>query len=132
MDLTIIASTIGLSAIISSVISYFLGFQQKKKERRFENLISEKERKYQHMLALMLVSVDASAIDHISSDIKKQAYQLNIESSEYCAKQLEIHMNYMYLYAGDLVLDAVEQFNNEKTYFAYRKVARKMYEDLWK
>ena len=132
MDWTTIASTIGLSAIISSVISYFLGFQQKKKECRFENLTSEKERKYQHMLALMLVSVDASAIDHIDAIVKERVHQLNMGSSEYCAKELEIYMNYMYLYASDLVVKAVEQFNSDKTYSAYRKVARKMYEDLWK
>lgn len=134
------ASIIGLSSIISALITYVLERLRKRQEIRFSKVFEEKYRRYNHILSHMLLILDRNNLNEITilephikskySDILSKDGDSELQSI--LLKELENYINFYYLFSSQKVLKSLYLFLNEPTKENYIKTARNMKKDLWK
>lgn len=138
-DLFNFASIIGLSSVVSALITYILERFRKKQEIRFAKVFEEKYRRYNHILASMLLVLDATNLENtiLEPGKKKQYHQIllengEVELKEFLLKEIQSYINFYYLFASTKVLKVLYSFLETPNKDNYIKVACKMKKDLWK
>lgn len=134
------ASIIGLSSIISALITYILERVRKKQEIRFQKVFEEKYRRYNHILAHMLLILDSKNLKDVTMldlHVKKQYQHILQASGEealkvFLLKELESYINFYYLFSSKKVINSLYTFLNFPTQDNYIKAACTMKQDLWR
>lgn len=135
MDIQTIASIVGLSSIISVIVSSLFNYIEKRKIMTFEKITQEKERRYQALLAYMLVALDGKNINHIELPPDRLEFLKNMTNEErqkFFQEEVKIYFSFSHLYASDQVLSCLNEFVNSPTWEHYQNTASAMRKDLWK
>lgn len=135
MDIQTIASIVGLSSIISVIVSSLLNYIEKRKIMTLEKITQEKEHRYQALLAYMIVALDSENIDHIQMPPDRLELVKNMSKEErqkFFQDEVKIYFSFSHLYASDQVLSCLNEFVNSPTWEHYQNTASAMRKDLWK
>lgn len=139
MDFITIASIIGLSTIVSAVITFILDNFKKRNDIRFSKVFEEKYRRYNHILAIMLNILDPNNMDTVTNGnedrgrIKEKLAQNGIEAVKLeFIRDYKSYINYYYLFANKKVMVALNIFYTDPSEMNYIKAAQEMRKDLWK
>lgn len=140
MDFLTISSIIGISSIISIIISYIFDILKRKKSLRFEKLFEEKYIRYNHILAHMLIIIDTSNLDSIAKlsdrDIFKYKDIMNRKGSDDLKSnllfELKQYINFYYLFSSNKVIEALLKFVETPNEENYINSVKEMKKDLWK
>jgi esterase/lipase superfamily enzyme len=124
-------SIVGVSAIISTTISFILDIIKQKTTLRNENLFNEKKEQYTSILVFMSIILDVDNYYHVSTKhIPNNEDEKEIV--EYYKKELVICRNRCYLFANQNVIEDLNKFISYPSEQAFQKVAISMRKDLWK
>ena len=140
MDFLTISSIIGISSIISIIISYIFDILKRKKSLRFEKHFEEKYIRYNHILAHMLIIIDTSNLDSIAKlsdrDIFKYKDIMNRKGSDDLKSnllfELKQYINFYYLFSSNKVIEALLKFVETPNEENYINSVKEMKKDLWK
>lgn len=118
---------IGLSSIISIILTFIIDHFKTRLNLKFEKNFLEKENRYRSMLIFMSVVLDESNASHIET-----AYKPNNENSkDYYLKEVILHKNFFYLFASKIVIEEIDNFILNPTEITFQNVAMAMRKDLW-
>lgn len=133
------ASIIGISSVVSALITYILERFRKKQEIRFAKVFEEKYRRYNHVLTSMLLILDKNNLENaILEPSKKKHYNQillehgEIELKNFLLKETRSYIDFYHLFASTKVLRALYSFLEKPNKDNFIKVARNMKKDLWK
>ena len=111
MSITEIATIIGLNSILTVVLSSILDVRKKKKEAKSLRLFDEKYKRYNNLLARMLIIVDFSNVTQVSlEEGQKEFYNRYKEENgeerlrEYLIKEIRYFFCYAHLFSSNSVV----------------------------
>ena len=130
MTLIDILKAIGISSVVTIIISFVFNIVEKKLSYRFEKVIIERENRYRSILVFMSVLVDFENFKHINTEYRPQASDEETVIKYYLG-EIKLHKNFCYLFASQKVIDSIETFINNPTKEKYKETALAMRKDLW-
>lgn len=135
-----IASVIGVSSVISAMVSYVLEHFKKRQELRFAKVFDEKYSRYNHILSHMLLILDSNNLNgvtmfepHVKANYCKILFEHGEDALQrLLLKELENYINFYYLFSTKRVVRSLNCSLNEPTRRNYIKTACNMKRDLWR
>lgn len=91
-----ILEVIGITSIISVIVSYIFDLMKNRHYLKFEKITSEKESRYRSILVFMMVVLDEDNLRHVSTEYKPNSNQ---DVKAYYLDELRIHLKFSRLYA---------------------------------
>ena len=130
METLNILQILGISSIVTVVISFILDLIKSKNNIKFEKIMIEKENRYRSILVFMMAVLDYKNIEHIDTNYKP------LEKTEegiknYYLNELQIHLEFLYLFSSKKVINSLDIFISTPDKNNYRQVALAMHKDLW-
>ena len=128
MDLATIATAVGMSSIVGSIV----GFYARTLEIKFTKLNEEKRKRYESIISFMIIYLDPENIEHTHFEKKEILMQRGKEEMyKYISRELVGNYHYAHLYASNRVLKAYKRFLDNPNEENYHLVARRMRRSLW-
>lgn len=134
MDFQTISSVVGLSSLISILSNVIFGYIEKKRMIKFQKRTEEKERRYQFILAYMLVVLDSNNFIHVDLSGAQGEIVKNMtpeERNQFFFDEIKAYYVFSHLYASDEVLFRFKNFLDAPSEENYQNVAKSMRKDLW-
>lgn len=125
-------SLIGISSIISIIITFLFERINNRHKLRFEKLFIEKEHRYRSILVFMSIILDPNNYKHINTELKPNTENNQTILREYYIDELKLQLIFANLFASDEVINSIKKFLEEPTYKTYINTTKSMKKDLWK
>jgi len=125
-----ILKVIGISAIVSTIVTFVFDTIRYKINLRFENLFMEKMKRYNSLLVFMSVIIDVKNYEHIETSYKPKVNEEQ-EIKDYYMREIKLHNKFCVLFASEKVVLSIDNFIDNPTQENYNTTARAMRYDLW-
>lgn len=123
-------SVIGVSTLVSIIVSFLFDTIKHKITLRFDKLFNEKIDRYTSILVFMSCVLEPNNVKHIETKNKPDT-NTNEDVKEYYLAELKNYRNFCLLFANEGVIIALDNFIKNQSQSNYEIVAKKMRYDLW-
>lgn len=127
-----ILNIVGVSALISIIVTFVFDLIRHKANIKFENLFSQKMERYRSILVFMSVVVNVENYKHIQTDYRPYDDRDNEKIINYYKNEIILHRSFCVLFADEKVIKCLNDFIEAPSQNTFDKTAMAMRYDLWK
>lgn len=127
-----ILNIVGISALISIIVSFIFDLIKYKVNTKFVNLFSEKMERYRSILVFMSVVMNVDNYKHIQTDYKPFDDGDNETIINYYKNEIILYRSFCILFDDVKVINCLNDFIQAPSQNTFDKTAIAMRYDLWK